>query len=251
MSRRHRRNGKTSVVAICSLAFMLMWLLCIIVAALSSSYKLFHPAFRCSFWLAIAAILSGIGALIVIKVSRENVCGHYLAKIAIVPTLLYMIMGLNTLARFKADCVYQDEYHMRLLRTSIKDYAAVNEGYLPNSENWADLLLEFDNTLRKDYFDEPRTVEARFAFNSNLSGLKLDELPEDVVLFFTAYGDWNLSGTVELFEKRSKELDQFKGEEFIRQVEMKPVLLKVMLLSGEIKDYMDIEKSKLFLRWRP
>ena len=44
--------------------------------------------------------------------------------------------------------------------------------------------------------------ECQFAFNKNLSGMKLEDIPEDTVLLFEADGDWNLNGTSELLKTR-------------------------------------------------
>jgi hypothetical protein len=45
----------------------------------------------------------------------------------------------------------------------------------------------------------------QFAFNRNLSGLRLVDLPRDVVLIFEADGEWNLNGTGELLKTRYRE----------------------------------------------
>jgi len=47
--------------------------------------------------------------------------------------------------------------------------------------------------------------ECHFAFNKNLSGLPMTDIPGDVVFLFEADGDWNLNGTHELLKTRYRE----------------------------------------------
>jgi hypothetical protein len=90
------------------------------------------------------------------------------------------------------------------LRKSLIKYAGDHEGYLPAADRWCDLLMEYDRRLSGDDFKHP-LVEGSlcdFAFNKNLDGLRLSDIPDDVVLLFEASGDWNLTGGPELLIPR-------------------------------------------------
>ena len=81
------------------------------------------------------------------------------------------------------------------------DYCAKNNGLLPEANNWTDVLLEHGNgvALRK-LRRFKRNNESDYAFNENISGMKIDELPGDIVLFFEAEGDLNLSDSQSLID---------------------------------------------------
>ena len=82
---------------------------------------------------------------------------------------------------------------MRILGTALRKYASANNGFLPSAENWSDVLIKFDPNLSKDNFKPPRIDDASIAFNKNLSGEKLEDLPEDIVPLFVVYGGLNVS----------------------------------------------------------
>ncbi|MHC4075587.1 MAG: hypothetical protein ACYSRZ_04145 [Planctomycetota bacterium] len=72
-------------------------------------------------------------------------------------------------------------------------YADAHDGYLPDSDRWCDLLFEQDSSLSRDYFKCPAVKDrpCSYAFNENLSGLRLSDIPPDVVLIFEAKTVWN------------------------------------------------------------
>jgi hypothetical protein len=53
-------------------------------------------------------------------------------------------------------------------------------------------------------YDSSKEGICNYAFNRNLSGLRLDNIPYNTVLIFESEGNWNLSGTEELFRKTPK-----------------------------------------------
>ena len=75
--------------------------------------------------------------------------------------------------------------------------------------------MENNENLTKENFKHPQPEifgdifnfkgEIQFAYNKNLSGIRLDEIDDDVVLLFEADGDWNLNGTGELLQTRYNE----------------------------------------------
>jgi len=95
----------------------------------------------------------------------------------------------------------------RILGFAILEYAKEESGgYLPDAETWCDTVLKYNKTVYESAFSyrssEPGVYN--YAFNRNLSGLKLDMIPKNTVLIFESEGGWNLSGTEELLFKAPK-----------------------------------------------
>lgn len=95
----------------------------------------------------------------------------------------------------------------RILGFAIIRYAEEeNGGYLPDAEKWCDTVLKYSKTVNESAFSyrssEPGVYN--YAFNKNLSGLKVDTIPKNTVLIFESEGGWNLSGTEELLFKAPK-----------------------------------------------
>jgi hypothetical protein len=65
----------------------------------------------------------------------------------------------------------------------------------------SDLLMGYDKNLSRDNFKHPKLQGSSIAFNNNLDGLRLSEIPKDVVLLFEADSGWNLTGGAELLKK--------------------------------------------------
>lgn len=95
------------------------------------------------------------------------------------------------------------QYQLRVLATAMEEYAADNSGLLPNASEWCDALLRKLHRLTPENFRNPAdpNADCGFAFNTNLSGCSLNEIPADVVLLFQASGPRNLCGGEELFEE--------------------------------------------------
>lgn len=133
--------------------------------------------------------------------------------------LLEFMIGLFVLSSFAPALLYvKDRVHMiqsgygNLRKISYlidKNLSHVLGPVIPtdktnfslHSASWTDELLKLDSTLE---FDHPMVEPTKFdiAFNSNLSGRNLNEVPDDVVLFFESSGGKNLSGGLELLYKR-------------------------------------------------
>jgi len=94
--------------------------------------------------------------------------------------------------------------NLQKLGMAITEYARKHNGYLPAASRWCDLLIESDRSLSKDTFKCPAAKEGicNYAFNESLDGLRLADVPRDVVLLYEANGDWNLKGGPESLEPR-------------------------------------------------
>lgn len=103
------------------------------------------------------------------------------------------------------------DYNLRLLGEELIENAKANSGRLPEAAHWCDSLMKDNNELTEVNFRHPNPDvfqlkgECHFAFNKNLSGLQLADIPGDVVLLFEADGDWNLNGAAELLQTRYRE----------------------------------------------
>ena len=89
------------------------------------------------------------------------------------------------------------------LGSSVITYAEDHDGYFPAADRWCDLLFEYDKNISKDTFKCPAAKKGicHYAFNKNLDGLRLSDVPEDVVMLYEADGNWNLFGGQELLIK--------------------------------------------------
>ena len=104
----------------------------------------------------------------------------------------------------KQNCGY---YNLKELGATMLRYAEDNQGYLPEADNWCDVLLAYNPEISRETFKDPQNREQGFrecniAFNRNLSGIRVNEISANTILLFEADGDWNLNGVQELLRTR-------------------------------------------------
>jgi hypothetical protein len=118
-----------------------------------------------------------------------------IASYFLVPNLI-MIKSIN-------ECIMCLK-KLEKLGEEIKEYAKNNDGYLPVANKWCDLLMEHNKNLSRDNFSCPVSEKegCSYAFNRNLDGHRLTDIPGLVVLLYDADEGWNLSGGAELLAKR-------------------------------------------------
>lgn len=158
------------------------------------------------------ALIFGVIALLFTLTSKRKVTGVSYAAIVILlslfPLLGSVIRWRDHRAHLHRQQTQSISYNLRLLHNVLMKYAEDHDGHLPISDRWCDLLLKHNQSLTSENLKHPLadildlTGQCHVAFNKNLSGLRLSEIPEDVVLLFEADGDWNLTGTSESFKKR-------------------------------------------------
>lgn len=153
------------------------------------------------FYGGLAAFLASIMA-IVVGLSRKP----HLINIAVgCLSLLMAFTAIHTvLASFNRMREAQREiscYNLRDLGYRLNKYGEERDGQLPPTKNWCDALIEFDSysshEMRKGWVKNDEGL-CEFAFNANLSELKLAELPKDVVLLFETPLAKNPTGGLEL-----------------------------------------------------
>ena len=170
-------------------------------------------------------------ALIIIKTKSNTLKGSGFAIIAIllvVPSFFFVDV-FRTLPKRRAmrEKANKASYNMKQLYNSFTKYCQDNNGYLPVSDKWCDLLMQTDNSITRATFKHPQIEkwECNIAFNKNLSGLKLSDVPVDTILFFEADGNWNLTGTADLLWQRRR---KFNKQCFFSSI---------LLVNGSIKTY--------------
>ena len=179
-----------------------------------------HSYLTIVFWsisilLAIAGFLLGIMAIVVIIFSRERLWGFMISFLAILFASAYLFLIGSILSsvrgRQESEKANMGTYNLRVLGNALIKYVENNKGYLPSADKWCDELMKYDKELTQADFRHPKPEEwqlkgeCHFAFNSNLSGLRLDDISKDTVLIFEADGPWNLNGTSDLLRTRYDE----------------------------------------------
>ena len=157
------------------------------------------------FLFCVVAFLLGLLSTLIILVFRARFKGLVYSISAVVFSLPIVYIGTeffmspNVREEKKKNCTTL--YNMELLREGLKKYAQSHNGILPDASSWCDNLMNDAPTLTVENFRHPQPNliklkhECHIAFNNNLSGKSLDDLPGDVVLLFEADGEWNLNGT--------------------------------------------------------
>jgi len=170
------------------------------------------------------SFILGVTACVLITKTNELKGYFYtIAPISIgfVVTGVLFLMVFNVVSRRHYEKSHTSLYNLKLLSKAIGKYAENNNGQLPKAQAWCDILLNADFNLSRDNFAHPLIEGRVIAFNKNLDGLKLDDIPPDTVLFFEADGDLNLAGTHELIEASNFSTHH----------------MNVILVNGRIKTY--------------
>jgi hypothetical protein len=131
--------------------------------------------------------------------------------------------------------------NLQTLYNVICRYTEDNNGLLPTADRWCDLLMEYDEGLNAEHFSRHSKQKrhdlhraCHFAFNTNVSGLRLSDIPQDVVLLFEADGPWNLAGTSDLLDKRMSGYG----------------VVHVLLVGGTVESYLH-KRGEIVMRIKP
>jgi hypothetical protein len=104
--------------------------------------------------------------------------------------------GLDPARYFLYNEVYLNALHG--IQQTLPPYAKLYEGMLPPPENWCDVLADFGLNLPNpspEQLSMSRLTDwSRYAINSNLTGMRLADIPNDVVLIFETEGGENPYG---------------------------------------------------------
>jgi len=145
-------------------------------------------------WFTVLGFYGGLVGLLVAIVASVVGIFRKPRGINIVASCLGLLMAylslstaLGTFQRIRQAPIRLYTYNLRTLAGILEKYAAQNEGLLPQDANWCEILVEFDSNSMQAMINKPVRNKAgisEIAFNANLTGVKLAELPGDVVLLF-------------------------------------------------------------------
>jgi len=156
-------------------------------------------------YLALGAMAIG-GIILIISIRRRKVKynWHFAALIIVLNTMSFLFYALvaapNIKNRREFEKNYTLIYNLKKIGEKLQGYANDNNGCLPPTENWCDILLQYDKSLTQDDFRHPKNPAIVIAFNENLSGVRISNVPKDTVLLFETRGGWNLSGDEDLIQ---------------------------------------------------
>jgi hypothetical protein len=216
-------SKRTSFLAIASFVCVIAAIISIILFGLTVALPMGDVGHFILFAMILfpAAFVLGIISVVVITIRRKYLKGYILAILAIILSIPMIYLdhkvGLGIKYRMERSKLYTGRYNLDLLGKGLKKYAKSHNGCLPDANSWCDqLLADKELGLTPDNFCHPRKQElglegkCSFAFNKNLGGKRLVDIPGDVVLIFEADGDWNLNGTSGILqERRTTAVDEY------------------------------------------
>ena len=116
--------------------------------------------------------------------------------------LIFIVIALSVLiARWtESKQLSACQANLNKLSKAVWKYSVYNEQKLPTAEKWCDLVSRYliaspDKVLRCPAAEGGR---CNYAFNENVSEMKLSDVPSDVVLIFESEPNWNSAGGPEL-----------------------------------------------------
>jgi energy-coupling factor transporter transmembrane protein EcfT len=159
------------------------------------------------------ALLAGVISVVIILFFRRSLTSlvySFLAIILSFPAVYIMMeffMAPNVREYKKKN--YTALYNMELLAKELKKYAKNHNGYLPDANNWCDVLMKENPKLTPDNFKHPlpKNLKGKYhiAFNRAIGGKRFKDISKNTVLLFESDGDWNLNGTSDLLRSRYPE----------------------------------------------
>lgn len=214
MKKESYERNKFFLAKIATLSFFLMLgslaLFCMLVS-LGMDFGIFVLLFII---FSYAAFLLGLLSTIIIILFRRRFKGLVRSILVIVLAfpIVYLetefFMGPNPREEMKK--THTALYNMELLAKELEEYAKNHGGYLPDGDNWCDVLMKQNPELTVENFRHPMPDllklkgKCHIAFNSVLSGKRLADISADTVLLFEADGDWNLNGTTSVLNSRNE-----------------------------------------------
>jgi len=197
------QQAKTSKLAIASLVLALLALISIISAFILRYDIAVHICLLAFYICPPVALILGIISIFKIRKSKGQLKGKVYAIVGIViPSLFatYVIYAATRPTRCVAIRMLCGT-RIKSLGSAIMVYSADNDDKYPTADKWCDLLMTGGYAL-PEYFvcdkSDAKIGESSYAFNKNLVGKDILEIPPDVVLLFETKGGWNQVGGPEL-----------------------------------------------------
>lgn len=183
---------------------------------------------------SLASIVLGFSSIIYSKTKGIGLSKQH-ALIFIGFAFLGIIFILSTTMQMRIYRLHQVQMHSKLdkIHNAINVYCKRHDGLLPDAQHWNDLLLQYDKNLVIDDFKYPSGNYGIFifAFNENLSGKKLADIPRETVLIVESQGGWNYAGNK---ERIMKDLWGTKAEAWVLDVSGNAYLAKTHYSSPAI-----------------
>jgi len=137
------------------------------------------------------------------KVNRWARCSAWVALFACFSLVMWGGVQILTADEevFKSrNLMYACIENQRELAVAALMYADDHGGRLPPAQEWCDLLRPYLKDAHAFVCPAARNLRCSYAFNANLSGVRLDDSPESrhVVIFFESDRGWNAAGGPEL-----------------------------------------------------
>ena len=107
--------------------------------------------------------------------------------IAIVLSIIIVLLVSSIFTRYRVPSRLVCATNVKGLGTVFKVYAHDHDDQLPTSQNWCDLFIVHADVDPKSFVcpeSDARVGESAYALNKNVIGMKLSEIPGDVVLMF-------------------------------------------------------------------
>ena len=154
-------------------------------------------------------------AIIFITLFPKRLKGYIRAVIVILLCSSFVGVDLTLARGMKMRGITEKEnsslYNLKLLGKELVKYTQNHNGFLPDADRWCDILMQQNAELTENNFKHPKPEmfyligECHFAFNKNLSGKHMADIPGDVTLLFESDGKWNLNGAGKLLAAKSDE----------------------------------------------
>lgn len=154
---------------------------------------------------SIVTIIAGIAALLMVLLRSKQMKGHSIAITSVVVgSVILSILVPNLIFEKKMNDILECMKKLQGLGGKIREYADSHDGYLPVADNWCDLLMENNKDLSRDSFSCPASAKGvcSYAFNRNLGGVRLADVPRSIVLLYGTDGGWNHAGKGESLATR-------------------------------------------------
>jgi len=142
----------------------------------------------------IVGLILGVAALIKIISSRGRLTGikRAAASVFITAAIILIVFGWFFAIGRKLGSKLVCGTNVKGLGTVFKVYAHENDDRLPTVQNWCDLFIVHTDCDPRSFVcpeSDARVGESTYALNENVIGMKLSEIPGDVVLMFeTSFG---------------------------------------------------------------
>jgi len=166
---------------------------------------------------AVPGLIVGIVALALISSSRGTQTGKRIAWAGIVVCALNIILTVVIVTNYDTDKILNKlpggggipggrasarqiacTSNLHQLGTVFMMYTADNEGKFPEASAWCDALTRAEYLSASVVFQCPEapTLRSGYAFNENLSGVDIDDIPSlaGTVLLFESDVGWNAAG---------------------------------------------------------